>query len=118
MQDISKDIASNLPKPGGPVALYWVQDSNEVIWIFGFWRIQIRKGLMSYTLRRGIEMETIRLVQNANIKSSEKLAVEEEQIFERNLSVHGILCIIKLSKDTVNEISRKVVVVQKSISSS
>ena len=63
-----KDIASNLPKPGKHVALYWVQDSNEVIWILGFWRIQIRKGLMSYTLRRGIEMETIGLFQNAKIK--------------------------------------------------
>ena len=117
MQTIPKNIASNLPKPGEHVALYWVQDSNEVIWILGFWRIQIRKGLMSYTLRREIEMETIGLFQNAKIKSSEKLAVEEEQIVKRNLSVmyHGISCRIELSKATVKEISSEVEEVQRSI---
>ena len=43
-------------------------------------------------------------------ESPEKLAVEEEQIVKRNLSVmyHGISCRIELSKATVKEISSKV----------
>ena len=57
MHDVSKNIASNLPKPGEHVAVYWVQDSNEVVWY---------QRLMSYTLREAWLPKPVSVVSGAN----------------------------------------------------
>ena len=101
-------------KPGEHVAVYWIEDSNEIVWYLGIVEHLDKDNIpkvihLKQTDKKGLSW----IIPD----EPEKLDVEDDQIVARDISViyHGVSCRIELSKATAKHISDRVEQIKKNL---